>query len=91
MKIDALIERDRGVGASALPLTSIHRSAWKSNSPKFAASRSDRARPPAGERELASRAIIGSAKARALGGCLMVSDRPGAKAAPDGSRAQPRG
>ena len=35
MKIDALIERDRGTGASALLLTSIDPSAWKGNSPKF--------------------------------------------------------
>jgi hypothetical protein len=29
VKIDALIERDGGVGASALPLTPVQRSAWK--------------------------------------------------------------
>ena len=35
MKIDALIERDRGTGASALLLTSIDPSAWKGRSLKF--------------------------------------------------------
>jgi hypothetical protein len=35
VKIDALIERDRDTGASALPLTSIHPSAWKGSSLKF--------------------------------------------------------
>ena len=35
MKIDALIERDRGTGASALLLTSIDPSAWKGSSLKF--------------------------------------------------------
>jgi hypothetical protein len=35
VKIDALIERDRDTGASALPLTSIHPSAWMGRSLKF--------------------------------------------------------
>jgi hypothetical protein len=35
VKIDALIERDRDTGTSALPLTSIHPSAWKDSSLKF--------------------------------------------------------